>query len=813
MRASVGRCGGAGSGKGALSKLRQRWMLWAGALGLLALFGQLALSAPRLSLTYDEPLYTAIGYADLATGDFRWHGVIGHGPLVNVLTAWPLFLGEAWPDPRQLAEWGTDDSLGFSRSLLRQLGDLSTTAWVTRVPIMWMTVLLAALTARWAGQMWGRAAGLVALWIFAFEPTLVAHGQLNTTDMGVTAFGFLGAYFLSRYLRRPSVGLYLGAGVALGAAVASKTSGHFWIGAYGLIVLLAWVQELRGLSGWCAYLRSAAIWSVRLLGWLAIGLLTLWAAHGFEVGSIEVGGLPVPMPSHWLGLSYQRSNVTVGQTTFLAGSLETGGNWTYFPLALLLKTPLPVLVGLLASMGIALQKRRRLPCAVLPAVVPPLAYMVLALWVGLNIGYRHLLPVVPFLCLGTARLAAPGVLAWKLKRRWVVGVLLFVWLMAGTLGRAPHTLAYFNELAGGPAGGHRYFADSTLEWGQGLRDLKSYLDQDGDGAYLAAFTSIDPSWYGLVSVPLPPTPGDSVPLQLPQRFDPAPGRYVISVTPLQGLWLLDPDTYDWFRHREPIARIGEVLWVYEVAEDPVPLARVVQCATPLPVLDAEALEEGFGRRDLDVATFDCERSWLYPGAGGWIVLPSNDSRDAWAAERLAGLQMIFRQRDHWQHPATAVYEQRGWPASSVPPELAVRVAPSTALPAEALAGGAALSAPLEFGPLVFLGYRLDVADTQVVVDSYWRVVSAPSRPLSLMAHLLDAQGTPVAIADGLGVPIEGWRSGDIIVQRHALEAMGGPFTVQLGVYWLDTLERWAVSADGQSRGDRLLIPQAIVLSQ
>ncbi len=80
---------------------RVRWALLA---ALLALFAQLALAAPQLSFTYDEPIYTAIGYADVTTGDFYWHGVIGHGPLINILTAWPLLLGRFRPDVTQLSE-------------------------------------------------------------------------------------------------------------------------------------------------------------------------------------------------------------------------------------------------------------------------------------------------------------------------------------------------------------------------------------------------------------------------------------------------------------------------------------------------------------------------------------------------------------------------------------------------------------------------------------------------------------------------------------------------------------------------------------
>ncbi len=791
---------------------RDEWVRWGGLLCLLLLFAQLALAAPRLSITYDEPLYIAPGYAALASGDFHWHGVIGHGPLLNMLAAWPLLLGEHHPDPQQIPGWGSEDSLGYSRALLPALGDLETTAWVTRVPIIWLTVLLAACVARWTADLWGRRAALLALLVFTFEPNLIAHGNLNTTDMGVTLFGFLGAYLLACYLRTPSWGRYAGAGLALGAALASKTSGHFWLGAYGVLALLAWWGDPRRRQGQRASLRAFGGWAVRLAGWIGIGLFTLWATYGFEVRPVVPGGLPIPMASHWLGLGYQRGNVTVGQTTFLAGRLEQGGHGSYFPLAFLLKTPLPLLGALLVSVGLK-ARRPRIARWHLPLLVSPLAYLALSLVVGLNIGYRHLLPVLPFLCLGVGRLAAPGVLPlrrWRLR----LAVPLLVWYVVGSLALFPHYLAYFNELAGGPAGGYRYFVDSTLEWGQGFYALQDYLEtQDGgeEGIRLAAFSSLDPAWYGLDFAPLPPTPGEDVPLGLEGRFDPAPGRYVLSVTPLQGVWLLDPDTYDWFRHRSPVARVGHVLWVYDVAPDPHPLDRVIQCAAPLPPLDEAALAEGFGRADLRSDPFDCTQSWLYPGEGGWFVLPGAEVADDWAAERLAGLPLVFRQREHWQHGAASLYEQRELAVGSVPPQTGVRVAPTEWHLDRAVMEGASTSAPLSLeGPLNFLGYEVQSLSESIELHTYWRVTAPSARPLSLMAHLLDATGQPVAVADGLGVPVTSFVSGDVIVQRHRFlnqEPLAGSYWIQTGAYWLDTLERWPVAVGEQVVGDRILLVQ------
>src|SRR5690606_20656412 len=92
---------------------------------------------------------------------------------------------------------------------------------------------------------------------------------------------------------------------------------------------------------------------------------------------------------------------------------------------------------------------------------PPLLFMGLAMTARIAIGYRHILPVVPFLIL----LAAAGV-AWLWSRRrqsrLVLPLLLagLVWQVGGTARLIPHYEAFFNLLAGGPARGHEVLVDS-----------------------------------------------------------------------------------------------------------------------------------------------------------------------------------------------------------------------------------------------------------------------------------------------------------------------------------------------------------------
>ena len=487
-------------------------------------------------------------------------------------------------------------------------------------------------------------------------------------------------------------------------------------------------------------------WGLRFAGLLGVGLLALWACYGFEVGALAPGGLSLPAPSHWAGLVYQRANLTEGQTTFLAGERYPGGHWLYFPVTLLLKTPLPLLMATVFGLIVAVRRGLGPGWRTWSLILPPVAYLGISMFTNLNIGHRHLLPILPFLTILAAQAARPlrdALAAGRTRWLWL-GVGVVAWTVIGTASVFPHYLAYFNRLAGGPDGGYRYLADSSVDWGQGFYALRAYLDARKTGragsdsrlpVKLAGFSSVDPSWYGIDVEPLPPT--QAAPVQLPSRFRPAPGLYVISVVPLQGIWTLDPDTYDWFRHREPTERVAHVFHVYEVVEPGRPLDRIAQCAAPHPPLDDAALEAGFGAvlgADTVHATFDCTGGWLYPGGDGRLVVPGALRGTPWVERRTAGMRLTFSQDAHWSHPALDIYRSSAFEAAQ-PPEGEVILASTGWTPAELLAGGPSIQAPVATsGPLTFLGYGREEDGTAVILATFWRVDEPARRPLSLMAH-------------------------------------------------------------------------------
>jgi len=111
------------------------------------------------------------------------------------------------------------------------------------------------------------------------------------------------------------------------------------------------------------------------------------------------------------------------------------------------------------------------------------------------------LPVAPLLALGAAR-AVVWVGTARVERYVLVG--LFLW-SAGDVALARFRyLSWFNQAAGGSARGIEWLDDSNVDWGQGLLELRAWLDQQkepGDARppelFLTQMAWYPPTLYGL----------------------------------------------------------------------------------------------------------------------------------------------------------------------------------------------------------------------------------------------------------------------------------------------------------------------------
>ncbi|MCJ7550070.1 MAG: glycosyltransferase family 39 protein [Anaerolineae bacterium] len=786
------------------------------------LFAQMLSAATQLSAIVDEGFHITSGYEYLRTGNLQLFDE--HAPLAKALLAWPLFFVPDLPPPEAASGYAAGDLIAVAQQTTLAYRPLDRVIVAPRVAAALLSLLLAATIYRGAAALAGPAAGLLAIALCAFDPNFIAHGSLATTDMGSTAFTFWAIWSGTLWLERPTRRRWWVTALLLGLAQGAKLTALLIYPVLGIGVLVAagcdagtdptvvrkgtQHTDRRGVD-W----RLLARRTLSYVGMVAMSFMVLWALYGFElrpVVGIFGGEVPLPAAGHierWLRLE---ENLAYGRESFLLGQNGMQGWPLYFPIAFLVKTPLPLLLLCTWAAGTWLREtvrtrtraaRSRLSAGKrLSLFLFPAVYGLASLTSHLNIGYRHLLPVLPFLyvgvasCLGPALAPRParvplGPLSTSSIRRKIsrlaVGVLV-TWTGLSTLRVTPHYLAYFNELAGGIENGWRFLADSNTDWGQTFKALAQHQEESALGPVkLSAFTFYDPGAYGVDYEPISPMPG--APTVLPRRFNPAPGVYAISATTLDGVPLAYPAMFDWFRHREPFSRIGHVMFLYDV--HPLPGTWVAQCSAPAVPLTADAVDEGLGISGLRHVMFDCERSWVLAGGGatpGWYAraIPEQ-TRLQWpdageqrsellpewmAAMPLDGLVLSYVQPRNGTLPAFAMWECNacGLPEPARTVELD--------------------------GVIAFLGITapsVAKAGTTVEVMTVWEIVTPPDRLISLKLHLSGNDGIPIVLGDGLGYPVEQWEPGDQLVQHHSLAiddtVPPGEYTLSTGAYWLDNL--------------------------
>jgi len=541
---------------------------------LLLLFVAHALSASLIKTpTYDEPVHLGAGLSYLRTREFKVN--LQHPPLLKELAALPLVLvGVRWPVPA--AAWATLPSPA-PPDVQWQLGnavlfanDPARVLFWSRLPMIVLTALLGWTLWAWGRAMLGATAGLGALFIFAFDPGLLAHGALVTTDTGCAVFSTLSLFALWRYLRARTPARLLACGVALGAALAAKFSSVLLLPLIAMLLLFA-VRATAASADRATSRDATAAGAVpvdgdlgrRMMG-AGAALLALVAVAAIVVAVTYLGRNP---RLYVEGLRLVNADHNPDYWPYMAGQFQPRF-WSYYLVVYLLKEPIPSIV--LAGVGAWAVFRRGAVTALDRAflVVPPLAFAGAYTVLSHDLGLRYLIPALPFLhLLGGAGLAA---LLQRGSRARALGLVLAAWLGLGSLGIYPDHLSYFNEAAcalaaparigldAGTRCGPYWLDDSNVDWGQSLGQLAVWLAQHPSPTpvRLAYFGSIPPERYGVRAEPL-----DARELQR----SPPPGRYVLSAHVFARLrGALAARGEGWLLGQSPSAVVGHAYYVFDV---------------------------------------------------------------------------------------------------------------------------------------------------------------------------------------------------------------------------------------------------------
>jgi len=464
--------------------------------------------------TIDEPAHVACGMQWLQNHVYTYESL--HPPIARVSVALLPYLAglRGSGDPSMWQE---------GLLILSSGGRYWHNLTLARVGVLPYFALATVIIFFWTRRIYDYATALLAAGIFTMLPVVLAHSAVATTDIPFTAFFIAAVYAFTRWLSAPRWQTATAFGIAAGLDVSTKFSALVFLPATMAGILLLYFASGRRSS--VSVDQSRSRWGLRnmrgVVGSIAILVicvfLIVWAAYRFSYVPVDkvspapnkiaarifgpsssatkgvqylTAKVPLPAPEFYDGLRFLREQNRMGRMAYMFGQVKQGGWWYFYLVAILMKTPLAVLI--LAVLGAASLTvnwfRARADWQQTAPVVAALALLVVTAPSRINIGVRHILPIFAFLSM----LAAVGaVWLWNARpvgsrdsqarsgvAMWagpIAVIILFGWLIVSSARAHPDYLSYFNELGGSnPA---NILVISDVDWGQDLTRLSTYLSE------------------------------------------------------------------------------------------------------------------------------------------------------------------------------------------------------------------------------------------------------------------------------------------------------------------------------------------------
>lgn len=596
------------------------------------------------SAIYDERAHVPAAYSYVRYGDMRLNPE--HPPLLKDLAGLPLLALQP-SFPLASPEWqsGVNEQWSIGDMFINctkpelACNDSDSILFWSRIPITLVAVFLGIAIFLWTRELGGTLAGLLAVTLYAFDPNIIAHNHYVTTDIGIAAFLFFAFYFFIRFLKKPSLKNVIVAGIFLGLAELAKVSAILLFPLFGLFVvlyaltkqkprdetrstlsfkwhaLLSYVFKFMGSVLVCfTLIWSLYAWNtIHMPGETLIGSANLYLsqkniaaefAHALVVNTSGNAFLK-PLSEYFLGVAMIFARVESGNPHYFLGEVTMAPSPAYFPLVFVLKETLPLLLLLFLASIYAIWRigktvfrerysaafsflarsfQNKTPQYLIFAFI--LLYSYVSITGKLNIGFRHLFPMLPFLYMLIAKSTFDFFKRHskdKLTRKALAILISVVTLsvMAIPILACPNYLSYFNIAAGGHLNGYKYVTDSNYDWGQDLKRLRDWIENYNTGCLshskekLVGSCSDISMGNPIDKIRVDYFGGSSPAYYLGDKFipwwdqrDPEPGWYAISSFFYQeSLYKQKPagaKDYSWLQNVEPIDRAGDSFFIYYI---------------------------------------------------------------------------------------------------------------------------------------------------------------------------------------------------------------------------------------------------------
>lgn len=596
---------------------------WYIALSVVFVLTVSLLNAKNDSAIFDETAHIPAGYSYLTQHDMRLNPE--HPPLIKALAAFPLlFLGLHFDTAQPY--WTTDvnGQWDAGRAFLYNSGnDWNAILFWSRAPLVLLSIALGLFLfwwgKRWTGSVFG---GLVAFTLAVFDPNILGHNHYVTTDVGIAAFMAFSVYFFLEFVKAPTWKNVLLGGFFLGLVHLAKFSSVLLLPLFVLVILVYPLFLRKDALGGASRIQKLGEYFGKGVLAFCVSMIVVWIAYaGFFYatpkdvaqktidfyfsptdprGSVTIVNTALetlnahtitrPFAEYGLGVAMVFKRVAGGNGAYFMGQVSSKAFPAYFPTVFTLKETLSFLALLVCASFFALWRTVRSVTA--PSSAPfwktrleklsafltadPTSWVILAfvflysyisITGNLNIGFRHLFPILPFLYLFVAKQVTDALsLAMRRGQETLHNALAFtttallLLLIATTVWAYPYYMSYFNPLAGGSMNGYRYATDSNADWGQDLNRLHDWVIENN-------IDKIHVDYFGGGDI-LKIVGKDRAILWWDSKRPIEPGWYAISVNFSQGsiydTTKKDEDSYRWLKDYTPVAQVGTSILIYHV---------------------------------------------------------------------------------------------------------------------------------------------------------------------------------------------------------------------------------------------------------
>ena len=487
------------------------------------------INANNDAVTFDEVAHIPAGYSYLTQHDLRLNPE--HPPLIKNLAAFPLLFMNLKFDVSNKDFWTqkVNGQWSAGRYLLWEAGNNpDKIVFWARIPIIILSLIFGLFIFKWVKELAGIHTGLLAFVLYSFDPNILGHNHYVTTDLGIAAFFTFSFYYFLKFIKKPTwKNVFIG-GLFLGLLQLAKFSSIVAFPIFGLILMVyPLVKKIDGNRArvWFEYFAKglvAFIFSVFIVWAYYLPNTYKTPANDFQktadfyfglndknpdslmtrkvILTLNKTELSRPLAEYILGIGMVFKRVAGGNGAYFMGQVSDNAFLAYFPTVFALKETIPFLLMILFALLFTIYQIARsiqikgtnackknfkkfihwLRTGVVEYTLFAfiVLYAYLSITGNLNIGFRHLFPILPFAYILVAKKIHDFFKQLpprsSLFPKYLFTILL-IWLMAEPIINYPYYLSYFNELAGGPKNGYHYVTDSNADWGQDLKRLQKFL--------------------------------------------------------------------------------------------------------------------------------------------------------------------------------------------------------------------------------------------------------------------------------------------------------------------------------------------------